>query len=368
MIKSVPIYDIDDSSIVVNTDDFWWWSWLWAVNSVNWQTWTVVLNQDNILDWTTAKQYTATEKTKLSWIQSWATANSTDVQLRDRTTHTWVQAISTITNLQTTLDWKANLSWATFSWAISATNLSNTNTWDQTSIVWITWTKTQFNTSLTDWDFVFTSDIWVSIQWYNANTTTLWNTTTWSGSIVLANSPTLTTPILWTPASWTLTNCTGLTEWWLTLADNTTNNVSTTKHWFAPKLPWNTTTFLRWDWTYAVPPSGWGWSSLLDIIYCDNLISWRIKIQPVRASISVSSTDFYIKERPIGSDIIVKIYKNWTEIVSQNITPTGWTLTNWYYIFNNTTAFSVVSTDILDYKITQVGSSFAWYDLMITSI
>lgn len=154
----------------------------------------------------------------------------------------------------------------------------------------------------------------------------------------------------------------------ISLSDNTTNNVSITKHWFVPKAPNNTWLFLSWDWTWRTPPSGWGWSALLDIIYCDNLISWRIKIQPVRASISVSSTDFYIKERPIGSDIIVKIYKNWTEIVSQNITPTGWTLTNWYYIFNNTTAFSVVSTDILDYKITQVGSSFAWYDLMITSI
>ena len=110
MIKSVPIYDIDDSSMVVNTDDFWWWSWWWAVDSVNWKTWIVVLNQDNILDWTTAKKYTATEKTKLAWIQSWATANSTDAQLRDRTTHTGSQAISTITNLQTTLDWKQSIS------------------------------------------------------------------------------------------------------------------------------------------------------------------------------------------------------------------------------------------------------------------
>lgn len=218
MIKSVPIYDIDDSSMVVNTDDFWWWSWWWAVNSVNWKTWTVILNKsdiwlsnvdntsdlnkpiatatqtalnnkanlvagkvpsnelpsyvddvlefpnlasfpvtweswkiyialdnwisyrwtgsiytavtdlsnyytkvenDNLLNWKVDKvvwkqlsteDYTTAEKTKLSWIQALATANSTDTQLRDRATHTWVQDISTITNLQTTLDWKANLS------------------------------------------------------------------------------------------------------------------------------------------------------------------------------------------------------------------------------------------------------------------
>jgi len=39
----------------------------------------------------------------------------------------------------------------------------------------------------------------------------------------------------------------------VTLTDVTTNNVSTTKHGFAPKLPGNTTTFLRGDGQYAAP-------------------------------------------------------------------------------------------------------------------
>jgi hypothetical protein len=42
-------------------------------------------------------------------ISSTATANSTDAQLRDRSTHTGTQAISTVTNLQTSLDAKAPL-------------------------------------------------------------------------------------------------------------------------------------------------------------------------------------------------------------------------------------------------------------------
>lgn len=42
----------------------------------------------------------------------------------------------------------------------------------------------------------------------------------------------------------------------LTTTDITTNDVSTTKHGFAPKLPGNTTTFLRGDGTYATPASG----------------------------------------------------------------------------------------------------------------
>lgn len=51
---------------------------------------------------------TDAERTKLSGIAVGATANSTDVQLRDRTTHTGVQGISTITALQDSLTKKVN--------------------------------------------------------------------------------------------------------------------------------------------------------------------------------------------------------------------------------------------------------------------
>jgi hypothetical protein len=42
----------------------------------------------------------------------------------------------------------------------------------------------------------------------------------------------------------------------ITLADNTTNDVSITKHGFAPKAPNNTTSFLRGDGTWATPTGG----------------------------------------------------------------------------------------------------------------
>lgn len=48
----------------------------------------------------------ASDQLKLNNIQANATANSTDAQLRDRTTHTGLQAITTITGLQTALDAK----------------------------------------------------------------------------------------------------------------------------------------------------------------------------------------------------------------------------------------------------------------------
>lgn len=54
------------------------------------------------------EDYSTAEKTKLAGVATGATANSTNAELRDRTTHTGEQAVSTITGLQTALDTKAN--------------------------------------------------------------------------------------------------------------------------------------------------------------------------------------------------------------------------------------------------------------------
>lgn len=55
----------------------------------------------------------AADKTKLDGVATGATANATDAQLRDRTTHTGEQAISTVTGLQAALDGKASVAQAT---------------------------------------------------------------------------------------------------------------------------------------------------------------------------------------------------------------------------------------------------------------
>lgn len=54
------------------------------------------------------EDFTTAEQTKLAGIEDGATANSTDADLRDRATHTGVQAISTVTGLQTALDSKVD--------------------------------------------------------------------------------------------------------------------------------------------------------------------------------------------------------------------------------------------------------------------
>ena len=61
---------------------------------------------------------------------------------------------------------------------------------------------------------------------------------------------------LGTPASGTLTNATGLPEAGLTLADNTTNNASTSAHGFLPKLDNSATNFLNGQGAWAAPAGG----------------------------------------------------------------------------------------------------------------
>ncbi|WP_241473777.1 glycosyl hydrolase family 28-related protein [Mycolicibacterium neoaurum] len=57
-----------------------------------------------------SEDYTAGEKTKLGSIAAGATQNASDAALRDRTTHTGTQPISTVSGLQTALDSKADKS------------------------------------------------------------------------------------------------------------------------------------------------------------------------------------------------------------------------------------------------------------------
>lgn len=65
--------------------------------------WTVQRVWQAIAAWWAA----SAAKTKLDGIAAGATANATDAQLRDRSTHTGTQAISTVTGLQAAIDGKA---------------------------------------------------------------------------------------------------------------------------------------------------------------------------------------------------------------------------------------------------------------------
>ncbi len=87
------------------------------------------------------------------------------------------------------------------------------------------------------------------------------STNTGTGAVVRDSSPTIVTPTIasFANANHNHQNSAGggtLAEAALVLTDITTNNVTTGAHGFAPKLPGNTTTFLRGDGTYAAPSGG----------------------------------------------------------------------------------------------------------------
>lgn len=75
-----------------------------AVSSVNGQTGDVSLDQDDIADGVTYKQYSQTEKTKLAGVAADATANQTDAYLLARANHTGQQSSSTISDFNSASD------------------------------------------------------------------------------------------------------------------------------------------------------------------------------------------------------------------------------------------------------------------------
>lgn len=83
--------------------------------------------------------------------------------------------LSAQTDLQTALDAKADDlgaddNYVTDAEKVKLSNLSGTNSGDQTTIVGITGTKAQFDTAVTDGNIVYTDAIGVSVQGYDADT------------------------------------------------------------------------------------------------------------------------------------------------------------------------------------------------------
>jgi hypothetical protein len=75
-----------------------------AVDSVNGQTGVVTLDQDDVLDGTSFKQYSSADKTKLAGIATGATANDTDANLKARANHTGTQLAATISDFSAASD------------------------------------------------------------------------------------------------------------------------------------------------------------------------------------------------------------------------------------------------------------------------
>jgi hypothetical protein len=85
------------------------------------------ISADKLADGTTNGVYTLAERSKLSGIAAGATANSTDAQLRDRSTHTGTQSADTIVDGTTNKAYTATEKTKLAGVATGATNYTDTN-------------------------------------------------------------------------------------------------------------------------------------------------------------------------------------------------------------------------------------------------
>lgn len=129
-----------------------------------WAFMKAVDDTDDITVGATNKFATAAEKTKLWYITVTQAVDldtmESDIAAKqpldsDLTTIAWLTA--TTDNFMQAKAW----AWASRTVAQVKTDLWLTwiNSWDQTSIVWITWTKAQFDTAVTDGNFLYVWDI-----------------------------------------------------------------------------------------------------------------------------------------------------------------------------------------------------------------
>jgi hypothetical protein len=118
---------------------------------------------DTLVDGTTNKAYTATERTKLAGVAAGATANSSDAFLLSRSNHTGSQAISTVTGLQTAIDSKqaadSDLT------AIAALAPADGDVIQRSAGAWVNRTLAQLKTSLA----FTTSDVLEGVNLYFTN-------------------------------------------------------------------------------------------------------------------------------------------------------------------------------------------------------
>jgi len=147
-------------------------------------------------------------------------------------------------------------------WTESALEIYTAD-WDGTDdnhlrIIWV-WTPTDIaNAEYMDMEFdagsntykIYTQKTWTGTVrplhiYTDWNTSQIVLNTDWSVSFAWAISA--------SNLSWTNTGDQVISDATITTTDITTNNTSTSKHWFAPKLSWNSTQYLDWDWNWATP-------------------------------------------------------------------------------------------------------------------
>ena len=137
-------------------------------------------------------QFAATTSAQFAWVISDETWTGSVVLATSPTLVTPVLWVATATSIN-----GATITSWTLNWSVTWTN-----TGDQTSIVWITWTKAQFDTAVTDWDIVYQSSaLWTPSSWTATNLTGLPLSTWVTWTLAIANWGTWATTLAWASIS-----------------------------------------------------------------------------------------------------------------------------------------------------------------------
>ena len=166
------IYDNDTQYDINDAVEYNWNSYI-CITPVKWEDptntdyWNLIAKQ--WADWTWSWDM---QKSTYDTDNDWIVDNSAQLNWQDpsyyldRTNHTWTQDISTINNLQSELDSKANLSWGndftgdqTVDWKVW---IWTTNPWSKLTIWWVAWTDW---IEFPDWTIQTTAWWWGGWGW-----------------------------------------------------------------------------------------------------------------------------------------------------------------------------------------------------------
>ena len=313
---------------------FWVWDMLKATYDPNNKNWDA-FSQDNMVDWTTNKNYTATEKTKLAWI-----ATGADVSpVSSVAWKTWVVTLVkwdvwlwNVVNADTTttanITDSTNKRFVTDAQQTVIWNTSWTNSWDETTAtiktkLWTASTSTDWYLTSTDWNTFNNKEPAITKNtWFNKNLwTTAWTVSEWNHTHSIYEAS------LWNPS----------TDW-----DILSSTVAWVRTWITPASWWG------W-WIETVKIS---WQQVAWTYFFEYIADWAKTVWNIVIALQVANT---------WAAFTVKCYKNWVDLAKDIIIADWWwTAVNGRYKASLDIAEALVADDVFELEINTVWSTVSW--------
>ena len=341
---------ISSSKVIVTLTDSWYVNETWvALNAIyyllfnSWETsditWTSPVNYvktitqpafvanptDRIVTAYFAKTTSWTART--IWLYYWGTAAYSNVKTPINTNHNDLWWLNEWEFIHLTTAEKAKLD-----------NQSWTNTWDQTTISWISGTKSEFDTACSDWNFVFDWDVIPVSDWWtwqstaqeaiNALTAVSWATNEY---VLTKDTATWNAIFKAVPSSWGLsslwkaravsssaTSCTSGVFTKITLWTESFDTLwefdNVTNYRYTASVTWIYNIVAIWEWGW------WTWTSSPYLTIYKNWVRWLYEL---RNSVSVATKFVYTDNISLTSWDYIELYMRQDTWASTNA---FWTL------------------------------------------